>query len=1537
MKRDLVPVGFAFIFLFFSSPAFANILGNPGFEEDIGSGTGQDWDSTNGMTRVTTATLPGGGFSAVPEGNFALEAANATDFTFQTFDNVKPGDFVVFSALAESTVAVGGGAQGGQVRIEFKSRHLHNDTDTLISAVNSALITGGGGGSAPAGAGYVRFSAQGTAPEGTGRVVFVLRGTGGVAGDLVFDSAHAEIKPAKLHVAASKSEVKAGDIVTVSASFFNSSLTAFNNVDLVATIPKGLNLVNDTVRVNGGQAGFREGSLIVTIGTLSPSARFEIVFQTLVTSAVTVGKEYEIEVFVNNGGNLSESGHVRLRVKEDPLLDHGTLIGKVFHDENQNGVQDRGEKGVPWIRLATEEGIVIVTDEHGKFHVPGIKSGRHIIKIDGHSLPEGTQFITEESYLFKTTPGILNKVDFAVLLPPSKLPESFQKDLNVVITQGLDTSRPDLGVKMEPTLLKAGVGVFETRPTFEFTINYPDYVKIWRLEIRDELGHEIWTGFGVGSPPAEVPWEGHDESGLFVKPGLYSYQFRVEDKAGREDWTPLSFFRIVSKADSLAKQNQQIEIPPIGDFNLFKDGKQSIPLIAKPTVRIQGITRPGHEVSINGRRVSVDAESGRFQTEFYATPGEKEFQVTSASPEGDVVSYRETVNVKDSTFFMVALGEEQLGVNFQDGDIESAGNGDVFRNGFYQEGRLSYYLKGKLKGKFLVKSHYDTSDARSALFTNLDPEDYYPVYGDASSRDYEAQDSRDRFYLVVEMDRSFVKWGSFKTEFNDTELSTYNRTLSGLKLHYETLSSTAYGDPKRGFKVFSSKANHRADHNEFAATGGSLYYLRNRRLIEGSEKLRVEIRDKIQDIALESYDLREGQDYEIDYDEGRILLSRPLSSVAASDTIISRDMLDGSPVYLIADYEFEADPSAFETDNRGLRGYTHLGDHVRIGATAIEEKRQNVDYDLRGVDATVKIGRNTKISAEYAETQRQQTLQSVSYNGGLSFRDVGLQRSRRLRESAYWIKGESKPVKNLETSAYWGITEPGFSTHHSLSQEGLRKYGMAAKYKFTDDFSLRYRHDTRELASQLRPLQEKQVFAPLERMRSHTAQATYDDGQWLAEAEYLNQDSELPIENLLPSPFSEISYDHAVGGKLGYHFNERLLPYFKTQYSFGGISNHQWGGGVRYEIVKDLFAYLEQMLGNNGDSTYFGFEKFHQNGARSYVNLRTFDRGIGNKTVSTTVGNSFSLTEKSRVYSEREYSSYLSEDGYADILGYEGKMTDRWDYDLKFERRHLDNSRTRLLDDQASQSFLRANTFNAWSGALAYAEGKKLRARTFWEFRRDQDAPEAWQWVTRDSVEFQVNQDLSFLGKFDFGKSRFLDPEGTPASFAQLSTGFAFRPMEHDRFNALARYTFVKDIANDLQFSTDLYEAIPTDETAHIWSVDFAYDLYKFLQVVEKLAYKRGIFSTAVSDEVGVSNFLWAHRFNFHVTRKWDVALEYRALWQREIADSLRHGPLVEIDREFYDYVRLGVGYNFTDFDDDLRRANNYNSHGPFVRLTGKF
>src|SRR5690606_19723083 len=109
--------------------------------------------------------------------------------------------------------------------------------------------------------------------------------------------------------------------------------------------------------------------------------------------------------------------------------------------------------------------------------------------------------------------------------------------------------------------------------------------------------------------------------------------------------------------------------------------------------------------------------------------------------------------------------------------------------------------------------------------------------------------------------------------------------------------------------------------------------------------------------------------------------------------------------------------------------------------------------------------------------------------------------------------------------------------------------------------------------------------------------------------------------------------------------------------------------GVRYEVMNDLYAYLEQMFGKVGDSTLFGIEKRHGNTSSTYANLKAMDRGIGSKTLSTAIGSNYFMDNGSRLYSERELSTYNSVDGFADIFGYDSKLGEHWDYGARYERR----------------------------------------------------------------------------------------------------------------------------------------------------------------------------------------------------------------------------------------------------------------------------
>ena len=1532
-----------FVFLFNPAPSYSvvepdltNVLGNPSFEEALGTSIGGglgNWDNTpnRGLSNPVVAGAPNGS-RALQLNEATLGAGSAGAFTFQVVSNAGGGDFVTFSAFVRMT-AVDGDGTDAQLQIEF-----NDGSGRRISATNTGDL--GLGVSAV----FTRATVSATAPTGTKQVVFTIRlntavdtdGTGTTVA--LFDSAVGTISkfPFVMDVSASKPYITKGSATFISSRIKNISALAFPNLELVAKIPEGFNFIDSASRVDGAPASPREGSKIFSLGTISSGESRRLGFLLVASNMVQIGKKYEVSFFVRqtNGTIQSATKLLILTIVADPLFDEGTILGKVFDDRNENGFQDKGEYGVPGVKLATEQGIVVVTDPHGRYHIPAIRPGRHIVKIDGHTLPQATKFVSEESVLIKSTEGIMSVVNFAVKLPEPQIPKQYRDQLNVLITQGNDTSVPVLSIAIDPEILRMGVGYFERDPVFAVKTNYVELISGWRIEIRDEFGDEIWTGYGLGSPPKEAPWSGKTKAREPVKSGVYSYRLIVRDRDGHEDWTRLNYFRVVSKLDKAVPDEPKLDVPAVGNMSIDRDGKRSIPISARPTLYVRGTTVPWNKVVVNGEPVGINLD-GTFQTELFTQPGKQSVQITTTDPEGNAIAYQEEVVVKDSYFFMVGLGEEEIGTNIIKGNEDVVGREERFHHDFYQDGRLAYYLKGKIKGKFLVTSRYDTDDPKSELFTNLDPDRYYPVYGDNSEIDYEAYNTKQRFYILIEVDRSSLKWGSFNTNFTDTELATHNRTFSGLKIKHETLSSTRYGDAKRGFVVYGAKNDQLADHNEFSGTGGSLFYLRNKNVIQGSEKVRIEVRDQIQEIATYSRDLAYGTDYEIDYPAGRIILRKPLSAVSYSDTIISNDVLSGSDTYLIVDYEFDAQGMPLKR-NSGIRGFTHIGDHFRIGGTALEEKRDGRDYDLRGVDLVSKFGRNTKITAEYAKSQERTARNSVSFNGGITFTDVPtgnkvIKKGSQRFDDAYLIKAETKAKTGTEISGYVQQITAGFANADLIRQAGTRKAGAEIRQKVAEHVQLSYRMD-RQRATDPDNTAGVFVTSPKDGW-NHTAQAKADYDRYLGIVEYRHQKA-IPYPTSLQSlrtVLDEVQFENAAATKLGYRVHPDFMPYGKIQTTWGGHNepNHQFGGGIEASVLKGKgTVHLEELAGTVGDSTELGFDVKTSETQSVYSALRTGpDPESQGRVMSTTIGSSSQVNSKSRFYSERELASYRKGERTANILGYDTKLNDKWGAGFSFER-------SQLYDIREVNSHR-----NAGALEISYLDKDLLKIISRYELRYDGELADQLQWLFRDTVDWKINEDYSFAARFNRSDTNRLVSSGFDrnAMFTEFNAGVAYRPVRHNRLNVLTRYTWLEEVGAESQFNTPDIFGIPVEESAHIVGAEFGYEvLPPFLGLVEKFAYRR----TSIGAEgfnYHIGNFMWANRLNFHIIRKWDLALEYRMLWDVELLEAMKHGALVEIDREIADYIRFGIGYNFTDFDDDLREMNDFSSHGFFTRVSGKF
>ena len=79
---------------------------------------------------------------------------------------------------------------------------------------------------------------------------------------------------------------------------------------------------------------------------------------------------------------------------------------------------------------------------------------------------------------------------------------------------------------------------------------------------------------------------------------------------------------------------------------------------------------------------------------------------------------------------------------------------------------------------------------------------------------------------------------------------------------------------------------------------------------------------------------------------------------------------------------------------------------------------------------------------------------------------------------------------------------------------------------------------------------------------------------------------------------------------------------------------------------------------------------------------------------------------------------------------------------------------------------------------------------------------------------------------------------------------------------------------------------------------------------------------------------LYVVRADWQFIRHWDAMLEARLLDLPDAGDR-RSGFLTGVYRHLNDHIKVGIGYNFTDFSDDLTNLG-YTSHGLFINAIGK-
>ena len=497
----------------------------------------------------------------------------------------------------------------------------------------------------------------------------------------------------------------------------------------------------------------------------------------------------------------------------------------------------------------------------------------------------------------------------------------------------------------------------------------------------------------------------------------------------------------------------------------------------------------------------------------------------------------------------------------------------------------------------------------------------YPVYGDSSTIVYDAQ-SQGKFYLAVESDELHLLLGNYPLNLSDTELAAYQRTLYGGRLAYQSKEKTSYGQPQTKVELFGAELRQAHVHDELAATGTSLYYLSHKNLIEGSEQITIAIRDKNTGLLLSSQTQQQGVDYTIKYDQGRVLFNRPISSVSQNTMLINQALLAGNPVYIEIDYETCLD--SFEKTAMGGHVRKQFGDHLAVGGTYIKDELQAGSYNLAGADSEIRLGKSTRLVAEFATSSGNDSLTYVSSDGGITYMESTPGGDR--KGSAWKIAAETDvgewfgaAGKNF-MSGYFKHVDSGFRSNGTVQEQGSTKYGLLGRFKLTDKDTILTRFDRVE--------QDAAATFAAQRSDITNINYTHDQGRWQASGEI--QSSDGSETNGTASGRSLYA-----AARLRMEIIKSLIGTVEHQQTVLGPANNQSRIGAEYKVNNNLALQASGAVGNLGTAGETGAVVTLYK-SKIYLKERLADDQAGRST-STIVGGEQPIGPSSKIYTEYQW------------------------------------------------------------------------------------------------------------------------------------------------------------------------------------------------------------------------------------------------------------------------------------------------------------
>lgn len=1047
---------------------------------------------------------------------------------------------------------------------------------------------------------------------------------------------------------------------------------------------------------------------------------------------------------------------------------------------------------------------------------------------------------------------------------------------------------------------------------FRSSTNYPAYLSGAEVQIldRSRLGQPIVARVPI-APNGTAQWVMPGDGS-----GDFAYVLRVYDPQGRFDETVPSVLQRASDARPDNRLTGPYAAPGEGvDRTAIRNIR-----VRGGTVIVSAVNAiPGDTIAVMGDEIVVDG-SGRMVLSRILPTGDNVVEVEAYGQR-----ILRDVHVPRSDWFTTGL------IDITVGATAGGANDDELEH--YADGRAAFYVSGFNSRGWQVTGSADTTyGPLEDIFSRLDDRDpqrvldrlrqegdeLYPTYGDDSTW-FDSTPTSGNLYLSVETDTSHLVWGDFEAGVESSGLVRSSRDLYGAAFEYSSAGLTGEGVPRFSGSLYAALPDSLSQRDILRGTGGSLYFLSRRDVITGSTTIRVDETDANTGFVVATRTLQEGVDFVVDHLQGVIILTEPLASGGSDGSVISGPG-DERILNLVVQYEYlpttEVDDASF-----GGRIEGWINDSVRLGATAMSDETGAGRQEVIAVDAHVQLGTGSFIELEIAQSDGPGFGRAISTDGGLTITDQtgGVGSNSMAYEARLGLDFADLGIGLDGSLLAWAqVREEGFETLTESTLSAQELYGVALDIGLTE--RLRFGLDAEDLQRDTG-----------EGLTDIEARLTYDiDEMWAITGAIAH------LDRVTPGDPDETGARTDVAVRLTYTPNDDLTVYGIVQGTIdrsGGLDpNNRAGIGFDAALSERISVAGEVTGGDGGLAGRLQASWRPTEDNELYLGY-TLDPTISGSGGGYTnqgrlvAGAAYRYSEEVGTFTEYVFDRPGDQISLTQVYGVSYTPAQEWSVSFGIEAADI--------QDAANGDFERVG-FSLGAEWTPADQERSARARL--EYRteegdgtdRDRDT-----WAVSAGYQTQIAQDWRFLADVD---AIFSDAEDGPlsdAEYLRASAGYAYRPIQNERLNVLARFTYIHDTSpEDQRFGNGTTSG--PQQRSTVFGVGANYDLSERLTVTGNLGYRLSEVAPRGSDTfTRDTGILTALRFDYEVLSSWDIMAEGRILHTQQTGLN-EIGTVVGVYRHINDTISLGGGVEWGGVSGDPTVID-YESRGLFLNLVGRF